>query len=402
MIKKREHQIGVGGVHIGEMHKKYVNEVLDKNWLSYGPFSQKFEYSFAKEHGCRYAVLVNSGTSALRIAVAALKEHHKWKDCDEIIVPALTFVASSNVIIMNNLTPVFVDVDPQYYNIDPSKIESKITPKTRAIMVVNLFGQPADMDPILKIAKKHNLKIIEDSCETMFAKYKGRVVGSFSDISCFSTYACHILVTGVGGLALTNNPDYYVTLRSLANHGRDSIYVSMDDDKGKTGKELRTIMERRFSFVRLGYSFRATEMEAALGVAELEKKDEYIRKRKQNAAFLTNGLNKWKHLIQLPETVPGAEHVFMMYPIVIKDARIKRDDLTFFLEEHNIETRGMVPLINQPVYKTIFGDLEKENPVAARINNNGFYIGCHPFMKEDDLKYIVELFDDFFNQKIEK
>jgi len=263
-------------------------------------------------------------------------------------------------------------------------------------MIVNLFGQPADMDPILSIAKKHNLRVIEDSCETMFAKYKGNVVGSFSDISCFSTYSCHILVTGVGGLALTNNPEYYVTLRSLANHGRDSIYVSMDDDKGKEGKELKTIMERRFRFIRLGYSFRATEMEAALGVAELEKKDGYIKKRKQNAEFLTKSLSKWEHLIQLPKVMPGAEHVFMMYPIVVKDKRIKRDELTFFLEGYNVETRGMVPLINQPVYKEMFGDLGKDNPVAAWINDNGFYIGCHPSMDQDDLEYIVEVFEEFF------
>ncbi|MFH1063804.1 MAG: DegT/DnrJ/EryC1/StrS family aminotransferase, partial [Candidatus Woesearchaeota archaeon] len=207
-----------------------------------------------------------------------------------------------------------------------------------------------------------------------------------------------ILVTGVGGLALTNDPDLYVTLRSLANHGRDSIYVSMDDDAGKSGQELKTVMERRFSFIRLGYSFRATEMEAALGVAELEKKDEYITKRKANAKLLTDGLSKYADALQLPKVMQGSEHVFMMYPIVVKkDAGIKRDDLTLFLEEMNIETRAMVPLINQPVYRKMFGDLEAVCPVSKWINDYGFYIGCHPFMKTVDIEYILRVFGAFFD-----
>jgi len=140
--------------------------------------------------------------------------------------------------------PVLVDVDPIYYGLDPAKMEKAITPKTRCVIPVHLFGQASDMDPILEIARKHNLKVIEDSCETMFASYNGRRVGSLGDIGCFSTYVAHLVVTGVGGINTTNNPDYMIKIRSLLNHGRDSIYISIDDDKDKSGEELHTIIDR--------------------------------------------------------------------------------------------------------------------------------------------------------------
>lgn len=387
--------IGVGAVEISQKEKNYVNMALNENRLSYGKFSRAFENGFAKAHDCKHAIFCNSGTSALQIAVAALKEKYDWQNGDEILVPAVTFIASSNVVLKNNLVPVFVDVDSKHYNIDPTKIEEKLTSKTRAIMVVHLFGQPCDMDPILDIAKRHSLRIIEDSCETMFAKYKGRSVGTLGDIACFSTYTAHILVTGVGGLALTNDDDLAIRLRSLMNHGRDSIYLSIDDDEQKKNDELAMIMSKRFSFVTLGYSYRATEMEAALGLGQLEQHEEFDRKRKDNARYLLSGLKKWSEYIQLPETIPGNEHVFMMFPIVVKTEKFSREDITLFLENNNIETRHMLPLLNQPYYLKIFGNLEPSYPVAANINKNGFYIGCHRCLTKKELDYVISKFDEF-------
>lgn len=395
---KIDHQIGVGSLTISPRAREYLNEVINSNRLSYGPFSERFEQEFAKAHGCTYAVFVNSGTSALQIAVAALKEKHHWNEGDEVIVPALTFVASSNVIIQNNLTPVFVDVDPLYYNINASLIEKSITVRTRAIMVVHLFGQPAEMDKIMSIAQKHNLRIIEDSCETMFVGYNGKSVGSFGDISCFSTYACHIICTGVGGLAVTKDKELAILLRSLANHGRDAIYISMDDDKTDDLSQLNMIMKQRFNFIRMGYSYRATEMEAALGLAQIEDIAQNIHKRRENAAFLAKHLKPWERFLQLPQIMPKAEHAFMMYPIIVKEATLNRDDVTFFLEQNNIETRTMVPLTNQPYNKKIFGkNLEDNYPVAKFINQNGFYIGCHPDLTEMELNYMVEKFKELFS-----
>jgi dTDP-4-amino-4,6-dideoxygalactose transaminase len=399
-MKKQSQQLGVGCADIGLREKKYVTDVLNNNRLSYGPYSEKFENQFAKAHDCRFALFVNSGTSALRLAISALKELEGWKDGDEIICPAVTFVASSNVIIMNGLKVVFVDVDPKTYNIDPTKIERNISPKTKGIMVVHLFGQPAEMEPIMKLAKKYKLKIIEDSCETMFVKYKGKSVGSFGDISCFSTYVAHLLVTGVGGLACTNNKKYAIKMKSLANHGRDGIYMKIDDDQNLSQTKFKQVITRRFRFENLGYSFRATEMEAAIGLAQLERKDEILKHRQNNANYLLEKLKKYDSWLQLPWWPEYSSHAFMMFPIVIKNnAGFKKKDIIMHLENHNVETRDMLPLINQPIYRKLFGNLDSKFPVANWINNNGFYIGCHQQMTKDNLDYIVSLFSSFLKTK---
>jgi dTDP-4-amino-4,6-dideoxygalactose transaminase len=390
---KPDRQIGVGAFKFEKNEKKYLNEVVESNRLSYGPMTKKFEATFSKDHDCNFGVFCNSGTSALHISLAALKEKFNWKDNDAVIVPAITFIATPNIVVHNNLKPVFVDVEKNTYNINPELIEEKITDKTRAIIPVHLFGMPADMEPILVIAKKHNLKIIEDSCETMFANYKGKKVGSFGNIGCFSTYIAHFLVTGVGGICTTNDGELAVMLKSLMNHGRDSIYLSIDDDK-KEENELFDIVERRFKFIRLGHSFRATEMEAAIGLAQLEKKDEIINKRRYNANYLTEGLKSLEKHLQLPEVPEDREHNFMMYPIVLKDRDKK--DLVFFLEKNLIETRDMLPLLNQPIYEKQISNIEKEFPVANWINNSGFYIGSHQYLKKEELDYTISKFHEYF------
>lgn len=399
-VERPPYQIGVGGTFIKARAKKYVNEVLDSNRLSYGPFTQKFEKEFARLHNRKWGLFCNSGTSALQVAVKALKEKYSWEDGDEILVPAITFIASSNVCLHNNLKPVFIEVDPVYYEMDPSKIEGYITKKTKAIMPVHLFGQPCDMDPIMQIARKNNLAVIEDSCETMFVKYKGKRTGSFGDVACFSTYVAHLIVTGVGGLCLTDDEELAVLIKSLYNHGRDGIYISIDDDNTRDKEKLFKIVEKRFSFIHLGFSYRCTEMEGALGLAALEERGHMIAKRQKRAAFLTENLKKYETMIQLPSIRPQTEHAFMMYPIIVREnASFSREDLIFYLEEHGIETRNAMPLLNQPVYKKIFGEIEDEYPVAKWITHNGFYIGCHQELKRSDLEYVIHIFDQFFKNR---
>ena len=388
--------IRVGTLTISDKEKEYVNQVLDSNRLSYGPFSKKFEKDFSKTHGCKFGVLSNSGTSSLYVALSALKELHNWSDGDEVLVPAVTFIATSNIVLHNNMKPVFVDVEKDYYGINPKLIEDKITDKTKAIIVVHLFGMPCDMDPIMDISRRHGLKIIEDSCETMFASYKGRIVGSFGDISCFSMYIAHLLTTGVGGVSITNNPDYAVVMRSIVNHGRDSIYISIDDAIGKTKEEMREIILKRFSFVRLGHSYRITEMEAALGVAQLESWKEMVEKRRKNALYLISKLGKFSEL-QLATIRPKSEHSFMMFPIVLRNH--PKEKIVNYLEQCGIETRDMFPLINQPVYKKLLNTNENEYPVAKWINKSGFYIGCHQDLTEDDMDYIISVFEKYFTGK---
>ena len=394
MVDKK-HRIGVGGLIITPEDKEMVNRVLDSNRLSYGPMTKSFENRFAKLHDSKFAIFTNSGTSCLHISVAAMKEKYNWEDGDEVIVPAVTFVATSNVVIYNNLKPVFVDVDPGTFNIDPKRIEEKITSRTRAIMPVHLLGLPADMDPILKIAKKHNLRILEDSAETMFARYRGRSVGSFGDIGCFSTYVAHYIVTGVGGFSVTSDPKLAVMLRSIANHGRDSIYISIDDDDAATGHRLKEIISRRFSFVRFGHSFRCTEMEAALGLSQLRRKDSIVRRRKEIASMYLKGLSDLSEYIYFQKPMQGAENVYMLFGVVVKGN--SKTGLVNYLEEHGIETRDLLPLVNQPVYSKYFGN-KGEYPNARMLARSGFYIGCHQYISNKDVQHVIKTFHDFFRK----
>ena len=387
-------QIGVGELELGSGEKEYLHQVVDSNRLSYGPFSQKFEKLFAELHDCRFAIFCSSGTAALQLALTALKEKYGWQDGDEVIIPSVTFISTSNIVLHSNMRPVFVDVDPKTYNIDAKLIEDKITPRTRAIIPVHLLGLPCEMNPILGLAKKHNLRIIEDSCETMFASYEGKKVGSFGDVGCFSTYIAHFIVAGIGGVVTTSDPDLAITMRSLMNHGRDNIYISIDDDKNVSKEKLSQIVSRRFSFIRLGYNFRATELEAAIGLAQLENKDFIIKKRRDNALYFIEHLKDLEEFIQLPYMPSDRDHVFMLFPIVLKDRPKKK--LIDFLEENLIETRDLMPLLNQPIYKKIFGDIEDKYPVAKHLTQSAFYIGCHQYLTEDEKAYIVDKFHEFF------
>lgn len=399
LLIMKKHHIAISDIRISEKAKRYVKLALDKNRLSYGPLTEKFEKKFAKAHQRKFAMVINSGTSGLQVALHALKETYHWSDNDEVLVPAITFIASSNVIIHNNLKPVFVDVEEDFYCIDPKKIEEKITPKTRAIMPVHLFGQSADMNPILKIAKKYNLKIIEDSCETALVNYDNKPVGSLGNIAVYSTYIAHIIVTGVGGIVTTNNRELAVMIKSLMFHGRDSIYLKIEDDDTKNRNRLSSIIERRFQFLHVGYSYRITELESALGLAEIERKQQIKKKRQKVGNQINQTLAPFSNFFQLPKIRPTSEHIYMLYPIVILDSRIKRDHLLLFLEEHNIETRLFFPLLSQPIYKKIFGDIEDNYPIAKRLVETGFIIGCHPYLKSKDIMYIYQIFYSYLKKK---
>lgn len=382
--------IDVGGFHIDSYQKNLVNQVLKSERLSYGPMTQKFEAEWAKLHKVRYALYCNSGTSALQVALHALKDKYGWKDGDEVIVPATTFVATMNVVLHNNLKPVFVDVD-EYFNIDPSKIEAKITIKTKAIIPVHLLGQPAQMDKIRKLAKRYNLRIVEDSCETVASTYAGIPVGAWGDIGCFSTYASHLVVTGVGGLACTNNSDLATRIKGLYNHGRDGIYNSIDDNK----KGVQ-IMKSRFNFVHSGYSYRLTEMESALGLGHLKRLKKEIKIRQKNAQYLTKKLSGLTQIL-LPKIHPKATHSFMLYPIIVMGR--ERNRLMKFLEENGIKTRYMMPLLNQPIVKKIFGDIRKDYPVSDWLLDHAFLIGMHPDLTKEDLDRVSSTFYKFYGRK---
>ncbi|MCI0652285.1 MAG: DegT/DnrJ/EryC1/StrS family aminotransferase [Planctomycetes bacterium] len=382
-LPKTRNPITLGTFRCTASAREYVNDVLTSGRLTYGPYSQRFERDFARLHDSRFGILSNSGTSALQIALAALKERCGWADGDEVIVPAVTFVATVNIVLHCRMQPVLVDVDPRYYELDPDELARAITPRTRAVIPVHLFGQPADMQPIVEVARRHGLQVIEDSCETMFAAYRGRMCGSIGDIGCFSTYAAHLLVTGVGGICTTSDAELATTLRSLANHGRDGIYFSVDDDDNLGANEMREVIARRFHFTSIGFSYRVTELEAALGVAGLETWESMISRRRENGARLTARLAPLADRIQLPAIREHTQHSFMMYPIVLREEPKKR--LVEALEFAGAETRDMLPLTNQPALRRVLDIRNESFPVANWINECGFYVGCHQDLAPEDI-----------------
>jgi dTDP-4-amino-4,6-dideoxygalactose transaminase len=294
------------------------------------------------------------------------------------------------------MLPVFVDVEPVTYNIDSTKIWQAITLHTRAIIPVHLFGQSADIASIWQVVRPWDLKIIEDSCETMFVKHWGEPVGSMGDIGCFSTYVAHLLVTGVGGMATTNNPDYAARMRSLVNHG-----LSVDNLNPGENFAPQPMPGRRFKFDSCGHSFRITEFEAAVGLAQLETVEDMLTIRRRNARHLTAG---FEHLInthygdpiRTPRIAEGNEHAWMMYPILInpKDGKfVNKEPLMKFLNERGIETRDMLPILSQPFYRQLDPD---KYPVSKWILYSGFYLGCHQGLEPEDIQYVVEAFEDFY------
>jgi perosamine synthetase len=385
-------KIGVGYAYVSDREKKYVNEALDAGRLSQGDMVNRFEKKFANLHDQKYGITCNSGTSALHVALEALKEIYAWKNDSEVLVPAITFIATPNACLHAGLKPVFVDVDAKTYNIDPKCVEERITKKTVAIMPVHTFGQPCEMDAIVAIAKRYNLRIIEDCAEAHFATYRGKKVGSFSDIAGFSTYVAHTITTGIGGIITTNRQDLSEISRSLIAHGRACTCEKCvaSDPRQVCKLRMQTEIDKRFMMVRLGYSYRIGEIEGAIGLGQLENRDIIMNARKKNAAYLTKKLQDAQEFLQLPFYPDYVEHSFMMYPLVVKqNALFTRDDITHFLESKNIETRPMLPLLNQPIYKKLFGNIEDEYPIAKWVNHNGFYIGCHHGLCQEHLDKII-------------
>lgn len=392
-------KIGVGFASVTELEKKYVLDALDSQRLSQGRYVARFEKEFANMHDKTYGVMCNSGTTALQLALETFKEMYQWDENTEVLCPAITFIATSNACLHTGLKVKFVDVDSVTYNMNPDEIERHITSNTRCIIPVHTFGMPCDMPRIMEIAQKYDLKVLEDCAEAHFAKINGRTIGSFGEMSAFSTYVAHTITTGIGGVVCTNSPEAAEILRSLVSHGRACTCERCiaSDANAVCKKRMETDLDRRFTFVRLGYSYRVGEIEGALGLAQLERKEEIMGKRRKNAEYMIEGLARYEAWIQLPRHEEGVEHTYMMFPILIRgQSGIDKNKFVHFLEQNNIETRPMLPLLNQPIYKKIFGDIESQYPVAEYIDNNGFYIGCHHGMEQDELDRIIDVFGRFF------
>jgi CDP-6-deoxy-D-xylo-4-hexulose-3-dehydrase len=383
--------VSVGTFTVTERMRELVNEVLDSGRISYGPKCKALEQQFASIHDSTFGVLSNSGTSSLQVALQALKEIYGWSDGDEVIVPSVTFVATLNIVLHNRLKPVVVDVEPDMYGLDIEKLEEAFTNKTRCILPVHLFGMPCDISRVVVLADTYNVRVVEDSCECMFVEHKNRKAGSWGDVGCFSTYVAHLITSGVGGIGITDDEEVALRMRSLVNHGRDNVYISMDDDDNLSEAALQEVVGKRMHFHHIGHSFRITELEAALALAQLETWPDMIAQRQFNAKLLSTRLCRFPEL-QLPKHRPLTGHAYMMYPIVVKGPH--KWDIVHHLESNGIETREMLPLTNQPAYRDWLDP--GLYPVADMINRCGFYIGCHQDLSMEDIDYVCYQFERFY------
>lgn len=370
--------VSIAGFRAGAKEIDNVYTALCSHQLSYGYWSKKYETDFAIQHQVKHALFCNSGTSALEMGLMALKEKYGWKDGDEVLVPAITFVASVNMILRCGLTPVLVDVNSHDYCINAQLMEKELTSRTVAVMPVHVFGLPCYMTTIMRFAQEHDLRVIEDSCECMFASFEGRRVGSFGDVSAFSSYISHFIVTGVGGLACTSDDELAEIMRSYMNHGRDM---------SKPG----------FTFKRIGHSMRGTELEAALGCAQLDQWRSNVARRREIAGRYLKELGYLYEHMHLPETFSNRENNFMMFPIVLYQDRKK--EMIEHLKERNVETRDMLPITNQECYRGMpfYGNVNFKYPVADRINRHGFYVGCHPYMTDGEVQWVIDSIKGFFS-----
>ena len=379
-------------------------------WLTAGRYADKFESRFAKFLGLKYCLLVNSGSSANLLAVTALTSSklgkRQLKPGDEVITIACGFPTTLNPILQNNLIPVFIDIDLGTYNIKAENIEKVITKKTKAIFVPHTLGNPAELGKILKIAKKYNLWFIEDNCDALGSKYKGKYTGTFGHISTSSFYPAHHITMGEGGAVLTNDALLYRIIMSFRDWGRDCWCDTGHDNtcgkrfSQKFGK-LPFGYDHKYVYSHIGYNLKVTDMQAAIGVAQLEKLPLFIKARKRNFKAFYSGLKKYEKYFILPQTVKNSEPSWFGFPILIKpDAPFTRTDIVLYLEKNKIATRMLFGgnLTKQPAYENtkfrVVGDLRNTDLVM----NNLFWIGVYPGISKAQINYITGIFDKFIKQ----
>lgn len=344
--------------------RTYVLDCIDSGWVSSnGIYIEKFESAFADFCQVKHALSCCNGTVALHLALLALGIGPE----DEVIVPTLTYVSTANAVTYCGAKPVFIDSEPLTWTLNPERIESLITSRTKAIIVVHLYGHPADMQPILEIAQKHNLFVIEDAAEAHGALYHGKKVGSIGDVAAFSFYGNKIVTTGEGGMVTTNSDELAAKIRQTKGQGMDP--------------------NRRYWFTMVGYNYRMTNIEAALGLAQLEKVSWHIQRRREVARLYQKHLNGVKDINFQPE-MPWASNVYWMTSLIVNDdAQISRDALREELARCGIETRPFFyPIHTLPMYRSISN--LSAFPVAESLSQRGINLPSSAVLSEDDIAFI--------------
>ncbi|GIU68453.1 MAG: polysaccharide biosynthesis protein [Candidatus Parcubacteria bacterium] len=356
-------KISLSSPHITPLERRAILGVLETPNLSRGPKVREFEERLASYIGVSYGVAVNSGTSGLHLSIKALG----LKEGDEVITTPFSFISSSNCLLMEGIKPVFIDIDPLTYNLNPDLIEEKITPKTKSILPVHIFGCPVEMDKIQNIAKKYKLFVIEDACEAIGAKYKGGFVGKYGNVSVLAFYPNKQITTGEGGMVLTNDENIAELCRSMRCHGFN---------------------ENRLC-VRLGYNYHMDEMSAALGLAQLSRIEEILEKRENIAERYIEKLSGIEEII-LPYTPNEVKRSWFVFTIRVTNG--KRDKVMNYLLKSGIECKPYFdpPIHLHPLYKERFGYKKGDFPITEKISRESLALPFHNNLKEEDIDYVVD------------
>lgn len=362
--------IPVAKPYFSNTEKKNLSTAINSAWISSkGRFIDEFEAAFAKKYKAKFAIALSNCTSALHLALVACGVGPG----DEVIVPNLTFISSSNAVVHAGATPVFVDVEKHTWNIDPYQVEKRISAKTKAIMPVHIYGHPADMSKILKIARKHSLKVIEDCAEAQGAKVNNKFVGTLGDVGCFSFFGNKIMTTGEGGMCLTNSKTLANTIRLYRSHGMDP--------------------KKRYFHPVVGYNYRMTNMQAAVGLGQLSLVDKFISRREKIRSKYESGLRELINEGKI-KTMPKekwAKPVCWFFSILVEPS--KRNKLIAHLEKNGIETRPFFPPItSQRAYKT---HKKTVSPISQELSRRGINLPTFFELKDKEIKTITELIKDF-------
>lgn len=374
----KNYRITFGHIEVGPAGQRYIEEALRRNWVSEGPNVQKFEAEFARKFNYGHAIATSSGTDAGIVAMSALLESGAERG-DEVITPALAFVATGNCILAAGLVPKFVDVEIETLNINPSLIESAITPRTRAIQVVHTMGKPCKMSQILELAKHHNLLVIEDACEAHGATLDGRVVGSFGAMGLFSFYTAHIICSAEGGMISTADPELASLCGSIRTHGR-------------RGGELY------FHFDRIGFNSKMNDLEAAIGLEGLEMFDWTFSTRRRHMLRLREMLRPLEEHLILYHDEPNEVICPHAFPLVMRGERQSMQGLYQHLEESGIQCKtlfGSLPTQHRAF--SFLGYREGDFPVAERLGRTGLHFGIHQYLTDNDIDYVAASIKSYFD-----